>query len=63
MRRWNGWGDDATSMNLNKSARAMMGQLLGPGHPGQDAERKALLKKVPTTRLPTNPLIETDASS
>jgi alkyldihydroxyacetonephosphate synthase len=63
MRRWNGWGDDATSMNLNKSARAMMGQLLGPGHPGQDAERKALLKKIPPTRLPKNSLIQTDASS
>lgn len=29
MRRWNGWGDDATSMDLNDGARAMMVARLG----------------------------------
>ena len=24
MRRWNGWGDDATTMNLGEGARAML---------------------------------------
>lgn len=63
MRRWNGWGDDATAMDLNSGARAMMAERLGPGHPGQDADRKKLLKKVPASRLPKHPLIQTDADT
>ena len=35
MRRWNGWGDDATSMNLGEGARAMLAARLGPGLPGR----------------------------
>ncbi|MDP2369447.1 FAD-binding oxidoreductase [Rhodoferax sp.] len=63
MRRWNGWGDDATSMDLNDRARAMMAERLGPGLPGHDATREALLAKVPPSRLPPHPLIQTDAST
>jgi alkyldihydroxyacetonephosphate synthase len=63
MRRWNGWGDDATSMDLNGGARAMMAEQLGPGNPGQDADRKKLLKKVPASRLPKHPLIQLDADT
>ncbi|MDT8992283.1 FAD-binding oxidoreductase [Curvibacter sp. APW13] len=63
MRRWNGWGDDATSMDLNPGARAMMAERLGPGHPGQDADRKKLLKKVPASRLPKHNLIQLDADT
>ncbi|OGB33990.1 MAG: FAD-linked oxidase [Burkholderiales bacterium RIFCSPLOWO2_12_FULL_61_40] len=64
MRRWNGWGDDATSMELNEGARAMMAERLGPGHPGRDATRKQILKKIPASRLEgAHPLIQTDAST
>ncbi|MDP3655292.1 MAG: FAD-binding oxidoreductase [Rhodoferax sp.] len=64
MRRWNGWGDDATSMDLNDGARAMMAERLGPGHPGRDATRKQILKKVPASRLEgAHPLIQTDAAT
>ncbi len=63
MRRWNGWGDDATAMDLNSGARAMMAERLGPGHPGQDADRKKLLKKVPASRLPKHKLIQLDADT
>ena len=63
MRRWNGWGDDATSMGLNPAARAMMSTLLGPGLAGVDATREALLLQVPPSRLPTHPLIQTDAAT
>ena len=63
MRRWNGWGDDATSMSLNEDARAMMTARLGPGLPGRDATREALLAQVPASRLPTHALIQTDAAS
>ena len=58
MRRWNGWGDNATSMNLGEGARAMLAQQLGPGHPGQDARREDLLARIPPSRLPEHPLID-----
>ncbi len=63
MRRWNGWGDDATSMQLNDGARAMMAARLGPGRPGRDATRETLLAQIPASRLPPHPLIETDAAT
>ena len=47
MRRWNGWGDDATSMSLGEGARAMLAARLGPGLPGQDAARGDLLARIP----------------
>jgi alkyldihydroxyacetonephosphate synthase len=58
MRRWNGWGDDATSMNLGEGARTMLAERLGPGHPGQDARREDLLARIPPSRLPEHPLID-----
>ena len=64
MRRWNGWGDDATSMDLNEAARAMMHARLGPGLPGIDATREAMLNQVPASRLTgANALIQTDAAT
>ena len=58
MRRWNGWGDDATAMNLGEGARAMLAERLGPGHPAQDARREDLLAHIPPSRLPEHPLID-----
>lgn len=63
MRRWNGWGDDATSMAINDNARAMMHARLGPGRPGQDATRESLLARIPASRISAHPLVATDASS
>lgn len=64
MRRWNGWGDDATSMDLNDGARAMLAQRLGPGLPGTDATRDAILARIPPSRLEgAHPLVQTDAST
>ena len=63
MRRWNGWGDDATSMDLNAQARVMLAARLGPGRPGQDAARDTLLARIPASRLPAHPLIQTDTST
>ena len=64
MRRWNGWGDDATSMELNDNARAMMAERLGPGHPAKDAVRDAIIAQIPISRLVgAHPLIQTDAST
>ena len=62
MRRWNGWGDDGTSMDLNDGALAMMVERLGPGLPGVDATRSAMLEKIPSSRLTnSHALIQTDA--
>src|SRR5574343_1777253 len=47
-------------MELNAGARAMLDERLGPGHPGQDADRKKLLKRIPASRLPKHKLIRTD---
>ena len=62
MRRWNGWGDDATSMSLGEGARAMIAARLGPGLPGQDAQREDLLARIPPPRLPAHPLISREPS-
>ena len=63
MRRWNGWGDDATSMSLGEGARAMLAARLGPGLPGQDARREDLLAGIPPSRLPENRLIDRGPST
>lgn len=63
MRRWNGWGDESTSMNLGEGARAMLAQRLGLGQPRQDAKREDLLPRIPASRLLEHPLIQHDASS
>ncbi|MBA3056599.1 MAG: FAD-binding oxidoreductase [Gammaproteobacteria bacterium] len=64
MRRWNGWGDDATSMDLSEAARAMMNARLGPGLPGLDATREAMLAQVPASRLTgAHPSIQSDADT
>ncbi|MEJ7745369.1 MAG: FAD-binding oxidoreductase [Luteimonas sp.] len=63
MRRWNGWGDDATSIDLNEAARAMMSARLGPGLPGRDATREEILVQIPATRLPAHALIQTEAAT
>ena len=63
MRRWNGWGDTATSMALNAKALAMMVEKLGPGLPGTDAKRDDILAQIPPSRLPEHPMIRRDADT
>ncbi len=63
MRRWNGWGDEATSMGLSENARDMLRARLGPGLPGVDATREAIVAQIPASRLPAHPLIQRDSST
>ena len=63
MRRWNGWGDDAITMELNDKACAMITARLGPGRPGRDVTREEILSRIPASRLPAHPLIQTDANT
>ena len=57
MRRWNGWGDEATTMALDDPALALLAERLGPGHPVPDAPRQEMLARIPASRLPEHPLI------
>lgn len=61
MRRWNGWGDDSTDFPLRSGGRAFLQQKLGEGSLLPDAKLKDVLAKVPNSRLPVHPLIQTDA--
>ena len=64
MRRWNGWGDAATSMSLGEAALAMMTERLGPGRIEVDATRDSLVAQIPASRLQSaHPLIQTDADN
>ncbi len=63
MRRWNGWGDDATSMALGDGARAMIAARLGPGLPCADVPRAQMLASVPASRLGGHALIDTGAAT
>lgn len=58
MRRWNGWGDSATSYPLPESAAAYLAEKIGPSTAVQDAEYERVLKTVPPSRLADHPLID-----
>ena len=61
MRRWNGWGDDATDYPLTDAARAFLRARIGEGTAPRDAARKQALATVPTSRLPATTGFDTDA--
>ena len=63
MRRWNGWGDDATDYPLNDSARAYLAQRLGPSSPLQDPALDDCLRQLPPSRLATETDLDTTAES
>ena len=61
MQRWNGWGNDATTMALLPSARAMLRGLLGTSDTSdtsdtsEDAKHEKVLTHIPASRLPAHP--------
>lgn len=61
MRRWNGWGDDATHYPLPESAAHFLAERLGPGEPTPDAPLPQVLAAVPASRLPAHPLLNLQA--
>jgi alkyldihydroxyacetonephosphate synthase len=61
MRRWNGWGDDSNKMDLPLSGGQFLTDLIGTSTPLADAELSDVIAKVPDSRLPEHPLIDTDA--
>lgn len=62
MRRWNGWGDDSVRYPLSASAGTFLSGRLGAGTPSKDAAFKDVVATVPASRLPTHPLVTTDAA-
>jgi len=63
MRRWNGWGDEATDFPLKPSARQFLAELIGPGKRLTDATLADVMAKVPASRLPHHPLVSTDTET
>ncbi len=55
MRRWNGWGDEATHYPLPESAANFLARRLGPGQPAPDAPFQSVVASVPPSRLPSHP--------
>ncbi|MBN2554763.1 MAG: FAD-binding oxidoreductase [Anaerolineales bacterium] len=60
MRRWNGWGDEATSSHLPASAADYLTRHVGQVEPAPDATLEHVLSSVPASRLPPHPLISTE---
>jgi alkyldihydroxyacetonephosphate synthase len=63
MRRWNGWGDEATVVELPSHGEAFLAELIGPGRALADASLEQVLAKVPASRLPAHPLVSQDAEA
>ena len=61
MLRWNGWGDEATVVDLPAHGEAFLAELIGSGQKLADATLAEVLAKVPASRLPVHPLVITDA--
>lgn len=61
MRRWNGWGDESTSMDLPQSAGAFLSQVVGAGQQLEDTSLATVISSVPKSRLPEHPLVSLDA--
>ena len=61
MRRWNGWGDEATLYPLPPSAADYLEQCVGAGQQIPDVSLKRALESVPPARLPSETGIETGA--
>jgi alkyldihydroxyacetonephosphate synthase len=60
MKRWNGWGDEATHYPLSDSAAGYLENLAGKGARLEDATLEQVLRTVPPSPLPSHPLISTD---
>jgi alkyldihydroxyacetonephosphate synthase len=60
MRRWNGWGDESTSMDLPGNGLGFLEARIGKGRHLPDATLESVMQQVPVSRLPAHRLIQTD---
>jgi len=63
MRRWNGWGDAATTLELPARGAALLGEHLGAGRALPQVGLEQVLATVPPSRLAPHRLIRTDAQT
>ncbi|MES2818502.1 MAG: FAD-binding oxidoreductase [Pseudomonadota bacterium] len=61
MRRWNGWGDEATVVELPAHGAGFLAARIGPGRRLADADLASVLARVPLSRLAAHPLVVTAA--
>ena len=61
MRRWNGWGEESTSVALPEQGAAFLAARIGAGRPLPDASLDSVLARVPASRLAPHPLWVTAA--
>ncbi len=59
MRRWNGWGDEATTLDLPENADKFLLDKVGPCTPLKEAKLSEVINQVPASRLPPHPMIVT----
>lgn len=60
MRRWNGWGEEATVVELPAQGGAFLAERLGPGQVLPDADLAEVLARVPPSRLLPHTRIASD---
>ncbi|WP_439888123.1 FAD-binding oxidoreductase [Pseudomonas sp. MBLB4123] len=63
MRRWNGWGEETTEVQLPAHGEAFLAERVGPGQVLVDASLAQVLAKVPHSRLVAHPLVSLDAET
>ncbi len=61
MRRWNGWGDEATTYLLPEAAGLFLANAIGHASLISDAKLEQVLASVPESRLAPHRLVSTDA--
>ena len=61
MKRWNGWGNVATTYPVPESALVYLRGILGELSTLPDATQADILPSVPNSRLPAHPLVDMDA--
>lgn len=63
MRRWNGWGDESITYEVDESAWRFIEQQVGPGRRPQDVTLEQTVAAVPASRLPEHPLVSHDPAA
>lgn len=61
MRRWNGWGDEAVTYDLQPHAEDYLRRRLGPGGPSRDVRLEDI--SLPSSRIPAHPLVSKKATT
>ncbi|WP_263141721.1 FAD-binding oxidoreductase [Pseudomonas sp. RIT-PI-AD] len=63
MRRWNGWGDEATVVDLPAHGAGFLAARIGTGQALADASLAEVVARVPPSRLSAHPLVSLDAEA